>query len=120
MLREMLLGKIHRANVTFRDLNYIGSITIDKLLLDATGINPDEKVDIYNISNGNRFATYVIEGETGTGVVGINGAAARLVSIGDKVIIAAYGLLTPEEIKDHKAEVVVINDSKNLEFKKLS
>lgn len=76
----MLLSKIHRARVTMRDLNYVGSITIDKKLLDASGMKPNEKVEVYNISNGNRFATYILEGEAGSGIIGVNGAAARLVS----------------------------------------
>ncbi|MCK4694114.1 MAG: aspartate 1-decarboxylase [Candidatus Cloacimonetes bacterium] len=116
MLRTVLLSKIHRANVTFRDLNYVGSITIDKNLLEATGMKLHEKVEIYNISNGNRFATYIFEGEAGSGVIGVNGAAARLVSIGDKIIIVNYGQLNEEEIKDHKPKVIVIKDKKNLKF----
>ncbi len=116
MLRTMLLGKIHRANVTFRDLNYVGSITIDKILLEATGINVNERVEVYNISNGNRFATYVIEGQSGSGIIGINGAAARLVSIGDKIIIACYGQLTEEEIENYHTRVIVIEDNNNKKF----
>lgn len=116
MQRNMLLSKIHRANVTMRDLNYVGSITIDKMFLDKTGILPGEKVDIYNISNGNRFATYVLEGEAGSGIIGVNGAAARLVSINDKVIIASYGLLDEEELKSYKQNILVVDDDDNKEY----
>jgi len=112
----MLLSKIHRANITFRDLNYVGSITIDKIFLDKTGILVGEKVDIYNISNGNRFATYVLEGETGSGIIGINGAAARLVSINDKVIIASYGLLNEEELKHYTQKILVVEDDENKKY----
>ena len=93
MFRTMMISKLHRANVTFRDLNYMGSITIDKKLLIATGMKANEKVYIYNIDNGQRFSTYILEGEFGSGIIGVNGAAARLVSIGDKVIIINYGLI---------------------------
>ena len=116
MQRTMLLSKIHRANITMRDLNYVGSITIDKIFLDKTGILAGEKVDIYNISNGNRFATYVLEGESGSGIIGINGAAARLVSINDKVIIANYGLLDEEELKSYSQKILVVDDDDNKEY----
>ena len=116
MQRTMLLSKIHRANITMRDLNYVGSITIDKIFLDKTGILPGEKVDIYNISNGNRFATYVLEGESGSGIIGINGAAARLVSINDKVIIASYGLLDEQELKNYSQKILIVDDDENNEY----
>ena len=116
MQRTMLLSKIHRANITMRDLNYVGSITIDKIFLDKTGILAGEKVDIYNISNGNRFATYVLEGESGSGIIGINGAAARLVSINDKVIIVSYGLLDEEELKNYSQKILVVDDDDNKEY----
>ncbi len=112
----MLLSKLHRVTITERDLNYVGSITVDKLLLEASGMLVNEKVDIYNISNGNRFSTYVIEGEPGSGVIGVNGAAARMVSLGDKVIICNYARMTPEEIENHQPTVIVIEDDENLEF----
>ena len=102
MQRSILLSKIHRGNVTMRDLNYSGSITIDKNLLDASGMKPFERVEIFNISNGNRFATYIIEGEAGSGIIGVNGAAARLVSIADKIIIVNYGWMTNNEIAGHE------------------
>jgi len=119
MLRTMLISKIHRANITFRDLNYIGSITIDKNLLDASGMKVNEKVDIYNIDNGNRFSTYIFEGEAGSGIIGINGAAARLVSLNDKVIIANYGQMDEIEIENHKPNVILIEDDKNLKYKEI-
>jgi len=112
----MLLSKIHRANITMRDLNYVGSITIDKIFLDKTGILAGEKVDIYNISNGNRFATYVLEGESGSGIIGINGAAARLVSINDKVIIASYGLLDEKELKNYSQKILIVDDNVNKKY----
>jgi aspartate 1-decarboxylase len=116
MQRTMLLSKIHRANVTQRDLNYVGSITIDSNLLKATGMVANEKVDVYNISNSNRFSTYIIEGEAGSGIIGINGAAARLVSIGDKVIIANYALMDEVEMASNNPTVIVVDDIENLEF----
>lgn len=116
MLRTMLLSKIHRAQVNMRDLNYVGSITIDKNLLDASGMKPNERVEIYNISNGNRFATYILEGEAGSGVIGVNGAAARLVSLGDKLIIVNFAQMTEEEMKNHQAKIVVVEDDLNKKF----
>lgn len=116
MQRTMLLSKIHRANITMRDLNYAGSITIDKNLLDATGMKQYERVEIFNISNGNRFATYILKGEAGSGMIGINGAAARLVSIGDKVIIVNFALMTEEEIIGHVPTVIIVDDDNNLKF----
>ena len=116
MLRTMMIAKIHRATVTERDLNYVGSITIDTDLLTASGMKVDEKVEIYNISNGNRFATYIIPGEAGSGVIGINGAAARLVSIGDHVIIVSYALLNETELDTHKSTVVIVDDDDNKKF----
>ncbi len=116
MLRTMLLSKIHRARVTMRDLNYVGSITIDKKLLDASGMKSNEKVEVYNISNGNRFATYILEGEPGSGIIGVNGAAARLVSIEDKLIIVNFGQLDEAEMKRHKARIIVIEDDLNQNY----
>ena len=97
MFIEVLKSKIHRVTVTEADLDYIGSITIDEELLDAAGIIENQKVEIYNITNGERFATYAIRGERGTGVIGINGAAAHKAGVGDLIIIAAYAQMTPEE-----------------------
>lgn len=97
MFIEVLKSKIHRVTVTEADLDYIGSITIDEDLLEASGIIENQKVEIYNITNGERFATYAIRGERGTGVIGINGAAAHKARVGDLIIIAAYAQMTPEE-----------------------
>lgn len=105
----MLKSKIHRATVTQSDLNYIGSITIDKALMDAAGILEYEKVQIADIDNGNRFETYVISGEENSGCICLNGAAAKCVEIGDKVIIMAYAQMTTEEIKNHCPDVVFVN-----------
>jgi len=97
MLLEFLYAKIHRATVTEANLNYIGSITIDKTLLDASHIKAGQKVDILNVTNGERFHTYVIEGKENSGVICINGAAAHKANVGDKVIIVAYALLNEDE-----------------------
>lgn len=109
MLRKMLRGKIHRATITQCDANYVGSITIDADLLRAADIRPNESVHVLDIDNGVRFETYVIRGQPGTGVIGINGAAARLVAPGHKVIIICYGLLEAEELDDHQAKVVLVD-----------
>lgn len=113
MLRTFLRSKIHRARVTQADLNYEGSITVDTDLLEAAELVPFEKVDIYNVTNGNRLATYVIPGEAGSGKICINGAAARLVKPDDIVIICCYGLFTDEDIKNHNSKIVLVdNDNK--------
>lgn len=112
MTIEMLKGKIHRATVVQAELNYVGSITIDTDLLEAAGILEYEKVQIVDIDNGNRFETYTIAGEAGSGMICLNGAAARCVSVGDKVIIMSYAQMTPEEAKNHKPNVIFV-DEKN-------
>lgn len=109
MYISMLKGKIHRAVVTEANINYIGSITIDPVLMDAAGIYEYEKVQVVDVENGNRLETYTIAGEPGSGVICLNGAAARLVSMGDHVIIMSYCTLTPEEVKDHKPKVVFVD-----------
>lgn len=106
----MFKSKLHRATVTQSDINYVGSITIDSELLKKAGILPGEKVQIVNINNGERFETYTIEGEAGSGVICINGAAARLVQVGDKVIIIAYALMDQNEAKEFKPTVLVLDD----------
>ena len=106
----LLKAKIHRAVVTQADLNYVGSVTIDSTLLQESGILEYEKVQIVDIENGNRFETYTIAGEPGSGIICLNGAAAKCVSVGDKVIIMAYANLTPEEAKTHKPMVVFVDD----------
>jgi len=103
---EVLKSKIHRARVTQSDLNYIGSITIDEDLMDAVDIIENEKVHIYNISNGERFETYVIKGERGAGIIGINGAAARKVTIGDLIIIVSYAIMDFEKAKHFTPNIV--------------
>lgn len=106
MLIEMLRSKIHRVTVTEANLNYIGSITIDSDLLDASGILEGERVYIVNNNNGERFDTYVIAGERGSGVICLNGAAARKAQPGDIIIIMAYAMMTPEEAREHKPKVI--------------
>lgn len=110
MLRKMMIGKIHRATVTQCDPDYVGSITIDADLLRAADIRPNEAVLVLDIDNAARFETYVIRGEPGTGVIAINGAAAKLTAPGHKVIIVAFGLLEPHEVDQHLAKVVVVDD----------
>lgn len=110
MTIEMLKGKIHRAKVMQAELDYVGSITVDEDLMDAAGIIEYEKVQIVDVNNGNRFETYVISGERGSGMICLNGAAARCVSVGDKVIIMAYAQMTPEEAKSHKPKVVFVDE----------
>lgn len=109
MLRHFLLGKIHRATVTRADVDYVGSITLDPLLIESAGFLENEKVDIYDVTNGSRLSTYVIPGTPGSGEVGINGAAAHLVQKGDLVIIAAYGWMTPEEQEAHAPRLVFVD-----------
>lgn len=109
MFRTLLGGKIHRATVTQADLNYVGSITIDQDLLDAAGILVNEKVHIVNNNNGARLETYTIAGERGSGVICLNGAAARLVQAGDIVIIMSYVQLSEPEIAAHQPKVVLVD-----------
>jgi aspartate 1-decarboxylase len=110
----LLKAKIHRATVTQADLNYVGSITIDGKLLRESGIMEYEKVEIADIDNGNRFETYAIEGQEGSGIICLNGAAARLVSVGDKIIIMAYASMTPEEAQDHHPTVIFVDGNNNI------
>lgn len=112
MTLEMLKSKIHRATVTQAELNYVGSITIDETLMEAAGIYEYEKVQIADVDNGARFETYVIAGEKGSGIICLNGAAARMVSTGDKVIIMCYAQMTPQEAKENPPKVVFV-DEKN-------
>lgn len=108
-MRTMLKGKIHRATVTEANVDYEGSITIDPLLMDAAHFVEFEQVQVLDINNGSRLTTYAIAGEPGSGVICINGAAARLVNEGDLVIILAYDMLTEEEVRDHKPYLVYVN-----------
>jgi aspartate 1-decarboxylase len=109
MLRTMLTAKIHRATVTQADLHYVGSVTVDSDLLDAADLLPGEKVAIVDITNGARLETYVIPGPRGSGVIGINGAAARLVHPGDLVILIAYGQMDDEEARTRQPKVVFVD-----------
>jgi aspartate 1-decarboxylase len=109
MYRTMLKSKIHRATVTQADLHYVGSVTIDEDLLDAADLLPGEQVTIVDVTNGARLETYVIPGERGSGVIGINGAAAHLVHPGDLVILIAYGLMDDAEARSYRPRVVHVD-----------
>lgn len=102
MFLQVMKSKLHRVTVTQADLNYIGSITIDEDLMDASNFIEGERVQIVNINNGERLETYVIKGERGSGMICLNGPAARKVAVGDIVIVISYAYMTPDEIKDHK------------------
>lgn len=108
MTREMLRAKIHRITVTDRNVDYDGSLTLDAALMEAAGMLPWERVEIYDVDNGNRFATYLIEGPPGSGTCCVNGAAARLVEPGHKVIVAAYAALEAHELAGHRPRVVLV------------
>ena len=112
MLTKLLNSKLHNATVTSTDVNYHGSITIDRDLLKASGLLPNEAVVIADCDNGNRFETYVIPGESGSGAIGINGAAALLTKVGHRVIVMSYVQAAPEEIARHSSRVVIV-DGKN-------
>ncbi len=114
MFKTMMNGKIHRATVTQADLNYVGSITIDEDIMDAVGIEANEKVAIVNNNNGARFETYVIKGARGSGVVCLNGAAARMVQQGDIVIIMSYVLVDAEEAKNHVPKVAIMDENNRI------
>lgn len=114
MKLTMLKGKIHRATVRQAEIDYVGSITVDPELLDAAGILEYEKVAIVDINNGSRFETYTIAGEPGSGMICLNGAAARCVSQGDKIIIMCYADMTPEEAKEHKPKVVFVDENNKI------
>ena len=115
MMLTMLKCKLHRATVTECDLNYEGSISIDRKLIEASGLLINERVEIYNIDNGERFATYVILGQRGSGVIGLNGAAARKACVGDKLIICAYAQMTEAEAKTHEPRVVIVGAKNKIE-----
>ncbi|KGR90525.1 aspartate decarboxylase [Ureibacillus massiliensis 4400831 = CIP 108448 = CCUG 49529] len=114
MFRMMMNSKIHRAQVTQADLNYVGSITIDQDILDAVGMLPNEKVHIVNNNNGARFETYIIAGERGSGVICVNGAAARLVQKGDIVIIISYVYVEALEAANHKPTVAIMGENNSI------
>lgn len=116
MQREMLLGKIHRAKVTHCELHYEGSCAIDLDLMESSGIVEFQRIDIYVIDNGERFSTYAIKGERGSGMISLNGAAARKAQKGDLVIIAAYGMLEDKELENFKPKLVFVDEqNKNVE-----
>ncbi|OCL87746.1 Aspartate 1-decarboxylase precursor [Aliarcobacter thereius] len=116
MTFEMLYSKIHRATVSDANLNYVGSITIDEELMNASNLRVGQKVDIVNINNGERFQTYVIKGKFGQKDMCLNGAAARKVSVGDKIIVIAYATYSEEELKSYKPTVVLVDDKNNIEL----
>ncbi|QJW88866.1 aspartate 1-decarboxylase [Spirosoma taeanense] len=114
MFVNVLKSKLHRVKVTQAELNYVGSITIDEDLMDAAGLLENEQVHIVNNNNGERLITYVIKGERGSGVICLNGAAARRAQVGDIIIIIAYGMMTQEEARTHKPTVVFPDDNNRL------
>lgn len=115
MLLNMLKAKLHRGTVTEANINYTGSITIDSYLLKESGILPNEKVQVVNINNGERFETYVLEGEPNSGVICLNGAAARLVLPGDKVIIMAYVFCSQDEAESLKPKVFILDEENKID-----
>jgi aspartate 1-decarboxylase len=110
MQRHMLKSKIHRATVTGCDLHYVGSVTLDADLMRSADLLPGELVHVLDVDNGNRFETYVIEGEPGSGEVCLNGAAARLVHLGDRVIVVSYGVFDESELESHEPRVVHVDE----------
>ena len=110
----MLKGKIHRATVVQAALDYVGSITVDEALLEAAGIHEYERVQVVDVDNGNRFETYTIAGERGSGLICLNGAAARQVQVHDKVIIMAYGMMDEREVKNHAPNVVFVDEKNHI------
>ncbi len=114
MLLEFLYAKIHRATVTDANLNYVGSITVDAEILEKAKMSEGQKVDILNINNGERFQTYVIKGKRGSKMFCVNGAAARKVQTGDKVIICTYRYVTEDEIKGYVPTIVQIDENNNI------
>ncbi len=115
MLREMMRSKIHRATITECDVDYVGSITIDAELLRVADIRPNEAVHVFDVDNGARLQTYVLRGEPGSGVIGINGAAARLVETGHKILIVTFGNLTEDELDSHVSTVVVVDEQNRVD-----
>ncbi len=111
---SVLKSKIHRATVKQAELDYVGSITIDENLMEAAGILEYEKVQIVDVNNGSRFETYVISGEPGSGMICLNGAAARMVQSGDKIIIMCYAQMTPEEFRENPPKVVFVDDENRI------
>lgn len=114
MLLEFLYSKIHRATVTDANLEYVGSITIDKTLMNKANLKEGQKVEVLDVNNGERFQTYVITGEADSGVICVNGAAARKVQKGDKVIIVAYAYFTQEEKTNFKPAIVIVDENNRI------
>ncbi|WP_455283937.1 aspartate 1-decarboxylase [Cupriavidus necator] len=120
MQRIMLRAKLHRVTVTQADLNYEGSCGIDQDLLDAADMKEFEKIELYNVNNGERFSTYIIKGERGSGEISLNGAAARRAHLGDQLIICTYAPMTDEEIATYKPKVILVNEQNGIkEIKKI-
>ena len=115
MQRTLLRSKIHGARVTQADLNYIGSITIDRTLLEAVDLWPNEKVLVVNLENGSRLETYVFEGEAGSGVIGMNGGCARLCQVGDRLLIMSFASMTDAEARAHKPRVCFVGEGNSIE-----
>jgi aspartate 1-decarboxylase len=115
MLVTLLRCKLHRATVTECDLHYQGSLAIDADLIRAAGLIVNEHIEVYNIDNGERFTTYVIEGKAGSGIIGLNGAAARKACVGDKIIICSYAAMSVEEARTHKPRVVILTEGNRLD-----
>jgi aspartate 1-decarboxylase len=114
MTREMLRAKVHRITVTECDVEYEGSLTLDRDLMDACDMVPFERIDVYDVANANRFSTYLIEGPRGSGACCVNGAAARLVEVGHKVIIAAYGAIDAADVATHVPKIALVDDANRM------
>ena len=114
MLRTLLKSKIHRATVTDCELHYEGSCAIDEDLLDAANLAENEQIHVWNINNGERFVTYAIRGERGSGIISLNGSAARRASVGDLVIIAAFGLVPEDQVRGHQPKLVFMDDANRI------
>jgi len=114
MTREMLRAKVHRITVTECDVEYEGSLTLDRDLMDACGMVPFERIDVYDVDNAGRFSTYLIEGPRGSGACCVNGAAARLVAVGPKVIIAAYCAVDEIDVATHVPKIVLVDEANRL------
>lgn len=117
MQRVMLTAKIHRATITEADLNYDGSLSIDSDLMESAGMMPFERVKVYNINNGERFETYAIKGKAGSGVIGLNGAAARKGHVGDLIIIATFGLYLEQELEQYKPTILLLDQNNTVKQK---
>ena len=115
MQLHLLKAKIHRATVTHAELHYEGSCAIDGRLLDIAGIREYEQIHIYNVNNGARFVTYAIRGERGTGIISVNGSAARRASVGDLIIIAAFGLVPEDQVASHRPKLVFVDDANRIQ-----